>query len=457
MEIRATKALVSDYVYFRKSEVPNLERIKQSLFVQNQYKLDEFAVLYTESDRFFGIPIHSNIEWSADEVIDKREEGKDFKFNFRSTLWDGQTTTMQMFRRAFDRGETGFILEASPGSGKTVMALQALALIAKSFIIVVPRSSLVQQWVDRIMEHTDISRSEIGTATDASFNWSGQKVLVALVHTITLPRNRSKLVKDFGVIVFDEVDRAVPPKTFAPVATLSYAKYRIGISATLKRKDGMHRVFEERMMQRHLYCHTSQRMRPSILAVYFSKSSGKLAGYLRNLQRRGVLITKISKNLSRNMLIAKYAQMMLVSGRRVVIISDRTEQLALLRKLLHRRFQIAWEDMGFYVRQYKTEGKSVSVTKKQRENTAEKCGIILATYGMMSLGTDIKDLAGMIYATPQSDVEQTKGRIERVCEGKKTPIIVDIIDTQYEETIRWFERGRRKNYQASNLKITIVR
>uniref|UniRef100_A0A6M3LVR9 Putative helicase n=1 Tax=viral metagenome TaxID=1070528 RepID=A0A6M3LVR9_9ZZZZ len=75
---------------------------------------------------------------------------------------------------------------------------------------------------------------------------------------------------------------------------------------------------------------------------------------------------------------------------------------------------------------------------------------------MIALGTDIPSLSGLIYATPQSEVTQSKGRIERVLEGKKEPIVVDIVDTYYKDTMRWAKK-REKSYIAEGLKIKVLK
>jgi hypothetical protein len=75
---------------------------------------------------------------------------------------------------------------------------------------------------------------------------------------------------------------------------------------------------------------------------------------------------------------------------------------------------------------------------------------------MFAIGTDIQDLAGLIYATPMSETEQSKGRIERLLAGKLQPVVVDLVDTSYKMSLGW-GRKREGQYSSEGLKIKKVR
>lgn len=47
------------------------------------------------------------------------------------------------------------------------------------------------------------------------------------------------------------------------------------------------------------------------------------------------------------------------------------------------------------------------------------------------------DLRAVVFGTPASDVAQAVGRILRLCEGAKEPVVVDLVDTKYEDCCRW--------------------
>ncbi len=455
MQISVSKAMVGRYLYLPTSElnVRQMKSLRELASVRNKFDRT-VTQLCVSNDQWFGVPLYAGVTVCTPDFQDTRAAGQPLDLKMTSELWGGQQKVLFEFGNYLDGGKTGFLLDAAPGSGKTVMILKMLELLGRSALIVVPRSGLVEQWVERFLEHSNIKRSDIGTATDGKLSWKpNQKILVALVHSLSNVYDQKSMSDAFGVVVFDEVDRAVPPATFAPVATIINAKYRIGASATIERQDGMHEILVNHIGEVHLKGAVAERMSPVVIMQKFTQKSIRHITTRDTLMRRGVLLSALSKNIARNKLILKYAQLFYNSGRRFVIISDRSNQLYNLRQMMSKKYDIPLAEMGLYVRTVVLpNGKKKTITKRERIRIASDCKIIFATYGMMSLGIDIPDLAGLIYATPQSDIKQTKGRIERAFVGKKKPVIVDIVDKAHPEAERW-ARKRLATYQASGMVI----
>lgn len=352
-------------------------------------------------------------------------------------------------------GDGRYLLKDFTVTHNTVCILRMLQEIGRTALIVVPKKDLVQQWTDRIVEHTNIPRKKIGIASAGKVRYGGCKVVVGLVHTLALDRAGANFRKYFGAVVYDEVDRSMPPATFAPVVNLFPCVYRIGASAVMERQDGLETIFEKHLEQVRLRGRDTGRMKPKVLIHKFSGDSGAIWKGSRALNRRGMLLSKLSKNTARNALISRYVHLIWKSGRRLVVISDRTEQLVFLRKLCNKLKKIPLIRMGFYADKVPigSGGRKVQISKVELESNAKDKDILFATYGMMALGTDIQDLAGIIYATPQSEIKQSKGRIERICDGKKKPVVVDIVDIVYPDAVRWGYK-RVQQYQSENLNIT---
>jgi superfamily II DNA or RNA helicase len=66
--------------------------------------------------------------------------------------------------------------------------------------------------------------------------------------------------------------------------------------------------------------------------------------------------------------------------------------------------------------------------KEEELETAAEAQVIFATRQFAEEGLDIPMLDSIFLTTPFSDVEQAVGRILRPIDGKKDPIVVDIID-----------------------------
>ena len=116
--------------------------------------------------------------------------------------------------------------------------------------------------------------------------------------------------------------------------------------------------------------------------------------------------------------------MIVKSGRKVLVLSDRVEHLQDLQRLIKT-------ESGMYVGS--VDGKKVpSDTLKQNA----KCRVILGTSGKIAEGSDIPDLDTLVICTPKTDVEQLVGRITREYPDKQEPFIVDpVLDTGYNKAL----------------------
>lgn len=438
-------------------EVQDMSQAKDLLTAVDKYTDAKIPMYDDSSLEWFGVPMYhfkiSDLSLLADEVMDNRVLGFSLEMMFTSEYWPGQAEVLRRFEQGVKAGRTGFVLKAPCGFGKTTCLIKMLEVLGRTALVVVPRSSLVKQWISRLLEHSDLKKRDIGVVISGRANWRGKKVVVGLVHSLALDRYGADFKRAFGTIVFDEVDRSVPPATFAPVVVMFPAKYRIGASATTKRQDGMEVVFEKHVGQMILKGADKNRMKPGVYMHEFAGDSGFVYPGSPKLNRRGMLLSKLSKNVARNLLITRYIKALYKSGRRVLVLSDRTAQLIQLRLMCSRKHDLPLSEMGYYARSLDVgNGKKKHIPVDYRQRVAIACKVIFATYGLCALGIDIPDLAALVYATPQSNITQSKGRIERLIEGKETPIIVDIVDSNYKDAIGW-ARNREKQYKQEGLKI----
>lgn len=447
------------HVFIPLNELRDPDKARERTTAVRTFDGDPVPMYSEKLPGYLGVPRYhfKNLNSITDDVQDECSRGHSVVINFTSKYRPGQREVLRQFMLYYKAGKSGFIFEAPPGFGKTVCLIKMLCEIGKTALVVVPRSNLVKQWIARLLDHTDLEECDIGYCSEGTGVWKNKAVVVGLVHTLALNRFGENFGREFGVVVFDEVDRSVPPMTFAPVIGMFPAKYRIGASAVVHRQDGLDVVFRNHVGECFIKGADMNRMAPKVLVHYYNfKYEGVWKG-LKKLSRRGVIISQIGKNVARNHLIARYVRLIYRSGRRVLVLSDRIEQLIDIRKTCSKLCSIPLEEMDFYVSALpKKNGKKKVVSKAQLESVASESRVIFASYGMIGLGTDIPDLAGLIYATPQSETEQTRGRIERVCSGKKQPVVIDLIDTFYEDTRRW---GRKRvwQYQSKGLVVKQVR
>jgi superfamily II DNA or RNA helicase len=452
----------------------DLSRIEKDLTIKHKYNPEISTCLFENTDKFFSIPIGYAISKgfmsnaAIDFIEDRRAQGDEVKITFTRDLWEGQQSLISEVTAKIAQGATNFILNAKPGSGKTVCAIKLLSMLGRRAIVIVPRSNLVWQWAKEVENCTNLQKDEIGYIEGGNRYFEpSAKIVIALVHSLARISLSPEFISSFGVSIFDEVHSTVPPSTFCPVVGLFHPKYRISMSATLNRQDGMDKVFLHHFGECLIKAKVAERVDAKVIVHFFNHSSGTLPAYIRSkkIQAMAMLLSKLVVNKKRNDLILKYIISCHNSKRKTLILSDRVQHLLDLKKMLLGALKLSEESIGMYMRSIPYEVfkdgsivpviKRITLSKKEEERIIKECDIIFATYQMFDLGTDIKDLAAVIYATPRSASEQSRGRVERKCEGKKQPVVIDIVDTMHVET-RIKYKNRLREYNSTNLDIRVV-
>jgi superfamily II DNA or RNA helicase len=222
-----------------------------------------------------------------------------------------------------------------------------------------------------------------------------------------------------GLVMVDEVHR-IGARTWSPVPAKFRARWRLGVTATARRKDGCERVFWDHIGAT-LYTATEKRLAFKVRRVWTNCQPPRGDRVNTGLAGRAMLLTFLCANLQRNTQIVKQLIEALRAGRKVIVLSERLDHLDKLREL----YEAMWlpgdgplPSIGRYVG---------GMTREEREQS-EKKRVVFATYQYASEGLDVPPLDTAFLASPYSDVEQTVGRIQRPYEGKKEPVVVDFRD-----------------------------
>ena len=123
------------------------------------------------------------------------------------------------------------------GSGKTQVALMAIADRQRSALVVVPTLDLVRQWYDLLREAFGV---EIGVVGGGDY-----EVLPITVTTYDSAHLYAERFGDkFGLVIYDEVHH-LPSPSYQLAARFSLAPFRLGLTATPERTDGQEALLEE--------------------------------------------------------------------------------------------------------------------------------------------------------------------------------------------------------------------
>lgn len=348
----------------------------------------------------------SGVEWS-----DNRRVLPEIELTFAGTLRGYQQEAV-----AAMLGRTQYVLEASTGAGKTVMALAIIAARKQPTLILVHNSELLRQWRERIQQFLGVEAGQVGAG-----KFDMKPVTVGIVNSV---RTRlDELVPHFGHIVVDECHRC-PSSMFTECVRAFDAKFLLGLSATPFRRDGLtkvidffigpvlHRVDPARLRD------IGAVLRPEIVArdTTFVFDGDASEDYQ-------AMLTALVEDQDRNEQIADDVLDELARGSgTALVVSDRVAHLEALSASLSRRE----EDMVLL---------TGATPKKQRAAIVERLAhgdvrVLGSTVQLIGEGFDAPGLSSLFLATPikfKGRVLQVVGRVLRPKDGK-TPRIYDYQD-----------------------------
>lgn len=128
------------------------------------------------------------------------------------------------------------------GAGKTIVGMAAMAAIGRKTLIVTTNIAAVHQWIDELLDKTDLPEESIGEYTGSEKEV--RPVTVATYQVLTWRPDKNADFPHFelfrrekwGLIIYDEV-HLLPAPVFRVVAEIQAVR-RLGLTATLVREDG---------------------------------------------------------------------------------------------------------------------------------------------------------------------------------------------------------------------------
>ena len=182
-----------------------------------------------------------------DEVV--LQDGEPLEIALRETTLAGKPLQIREYQKASaralvgDKGPgTGFGTIVLPcGAGKTVVGMTIMDLLKTSTLIITTNISAVHQWIDELLDKTNLTADQIAEYTGESKTI--KQVTVATYQVLTWRPDKEGPYPHFsifherpwGLIIYDEV-HMLPAPVFRVVAELQAVR-RVGLTATLVRED----------------------------------------------------------------------------------------------------------------------------------------------------------------------------------------------------------------------------
>jgi superfamily II DNA or RNA helicase len=356
------------------------------------------------------------------DLRDERAEGAHIAVNFL-----GQLTSEQLAAATSLLKHDAGVLAATTAFGKTVVAANIIAARGRNTLVLVHRRQLLDQWVARLGTFLDIPAEQIGVIYGGKKKPTGV-IDVALMQSLVRNGIVSDVVADYGHLVVDECHH-LSAVGFEAIARAAKAKYVLGLSATVTRKDGHHPIiFMQCGPVRHRVDARKQAAaRPFDHKVVFRRTQFQLARSGPE-ERPAIhaLYAALALDTARNELIFDDILAALEAGRSPVVITERKDHLELLAGRLSKFAKNVIVLRGGM----KTSEIRVATESLVRVPASEE-RVLVATGRYLGEGFDDARLDTLFLTMPISwsgTLAQYAGRLHRLHAPKRDVIIYDYVD-----------------------------
>ena len=399
------------------------------------------------------------------KVRDKRTRGTPIDLTFSGQLRSEQ-------QRAADdllKHDTG-VLAATTAFGKTVLAAYLIAARGVNTLILVHRRQLMEQWVERLTEFLDLPARRIGRLGGGRRKLRGE-VDIALLQSVVRKGVVHDALANYGQIIVDECHH-VSARNFELALRRAPARYILGLSATVCRKDGHHPIiFMQCGPVRHQVQARDQARDQNFSREVLVRPTSFQAGNSQENEDRRVqfqaLCSELMNDPHRNQRVVSDVKTVVEHGRAPLVLTERTQHLEALAVSMRKA------ELEVLVLRGGMGKKALRATMDRMTELAaahppdadplsRSCGaqrfpVVLATGKFVGEGFDAPWLDTLFLTLPISwkgTVAQYVGRLHREHTGKRTVQVYDYADLQVPMLSRMFDR-RCRGYEAAGYTILL--
>lgn len=295
-------------------------------------------------------------------------------------------------------------INAMVGWGKTFCALHIARKLGQKTLIVCHNTMLRDQW---IIEVQKLYAMPVGIIGSGEFDID-HSIVVGNIQTLT--KIIPEISKEFGTVIIDECHH-VTATTFTAFLDGMYARYKIGLSGTMKRKDGKHILFKDFFGPKLFQPAEENILTPTVKIIKTGVALATGEPWVKKINL--LLYDPDYQNF-----IAAVAKVEVDRGHKVLIIADRVEFLQKVGEQIGETCVCitggtTFEERTDLIKQIETNKKSCIAGSRQ----------------IFSEGISVNILSCVILAAPianDSLLEQIIGRIQRKHEDKPNPLVIDM-------------------------------
>jgi superfamily II DNA or RNA helicase len=350
-------------------------------------------------------------------------------------------------KRSIINNEQGLVM-ASPGFGKTTVALSTMIDLSQNTLILIDKTELAKQWIDRASEQFGI---ELGLIGDKE--WNQMPITVATLQTLRSREeelNNSGFWSLWGAVFYDESHHA-SSETYYKIINKFSAKYRIGLSAT-KGKTKAKEKIAELVFGNVIFEDKTNNLKPIIYKVHTNfnfdyQATEKIGNKVKrnNYQK---LIKTLIENDERNYLIANKIANQLDNAHLVI-----SRRLKHLEDLMNKSIELGFPEENCYM----LTGKESSDERIRIAKLADK-GSIAIFSTVADEGLDIPRLDRIHLPFPSKNhetIRQQVGRGLRNHPHKSDTIVYDYVDVNIGVARNQWRNRMNKYYKENNFQIEV--
>lgn len=265
-------------------------------------------------------------------------------WQFDKPMRDTQQKAIDAFIKAGGSG----VINLACGAGKSKAAARLIHDLQTTALILVDQERLAMQWKEVIQECMGVTASvwmgakrNLGPITIATF-----QSLYSHIKNKQLPEG---FFENFGMTIYDET-HIVPASTFSAVASKTRSKYVLGLSATVKREDGLSPLIFA-YSGPIVYTDLETELTPTIKVVNLDFEYDKVTELVKGIERRarddddrrqqltrswGTILTILTEDPDRNRIIVRNICDDVAKGHKVLVSCPRIEHCKEIQSRLQK-------------------------------------------------------------------------------------------------------------------------
>lgn len=362
------------------------------------------------------------------EIIDKRTQNEAY---FPEAVDDFIKALRPSQKEGYNLVNDNYIINAKPGWGKTFTAIAIATKLLQKTLVVVHTVHLRDQWENEVNATLGIEPGIIGSGR---YNIDSP---IVIANIQSLKNVLDRIRHEFGTVIVDECHHT-PASTFRELLDKTTARYKIGLSGTLQRKDGKHVLLFDYISHK-VYVPPKENVEDPIVLVY--KSDVRIPG--NHMMPWANRINSLVKHPGYIKTVQRFAQAQAERGHKVLIVSDRVE---FLHKLADE-----FDDAICITSQVENRHELEAQLKAGTKNK------LYGSLGIYKEGISINEISCLVLATAISNeylMIQLIGRIIRKKKDKMRPEVIDIALAG--ETGKRQFKTRLRAYRLENYEVKYI-